>query len=193
MPVEEKDLATAIVQKSLVIPQQEKQEDTAQQINIIKGLSTENDLTRIELRLRGYTYSYFMRGWVKIRKQIMNDYGIGNFMASLQALGDLANFSNYDEKDIPKLTVLFFEDNYPTYVLYANEFELDPKDFNVVNSILKFYALSVLKNAKNAGHRNVVRGTLSENLLQRAFGAGEQTKKPGIIDRLFKRNRGVDK
>lgn len=190
MPTKD-ELATAIVQKSLVIPQTEHSEETAQQVTIIKGLSTDNDLTKIELRLRGWSYSFFNKVWIQTRKPIMNSYGIGNFMASLQALGDLANFSYYEKEDIPKLVVLFFEDNYPTFILYANEFELDPKDFNVINSILKFYALSVFNNAKNAGHRNVVRGTLSENLLQRAFGNGEQAKKPGLLDRLFRRNKGA--
>lgn len=192
MPSKE-EIATAIVQKSLVIPQSENSEETIQQVGIIKGLSTENDLVKIQLRLMGLSYDYFNRRWVQIRRPLMNYLGIGNFMASLQALGDLANFSYYETKDIPKLACLFFEDNYPTFILYSQEYELDPKDFNVVNSILKWYPLSVLNNAKNAGHRNVVRGTLSENLLQRAFGNGESQKKPSIIDRLFKRNKGENK
>jgi hypothetical protein len=192
MPSKE-EIATAIVQKSLVIPQTESSDETTQQVGIIKGLSTENDLVKIQLRLMGLSYDFFTRRWVQIRKPLMNYLGIGNFMASLQALGDLANFSYYETKDIPKLASLFFEDNYPTFIIYAQEFELDPKDFNVVNSVLKWYALSVLNNAKNAGHRNVVRGTLSENLLQRAFGNGEPQKKPSIIDRLFKRNKGESK
>lgn len=192
MPSKE-EIATAIVQKSLVIPQSENSEETIQQVGIIKGLSTENDLVKIQLRLMGLSYDHFNRRWVQIRRPLMNYLGIGNFMASLQALGDLANFSYYETKDIPKLACLFFEDNYPTFILYSQEYELDPKDFNVVNSILKWYPLSVLNNAKNAGHRNVVRGTLSENLLQRAFGNGESQKKPSIIDRLFKRNKGENK
>jgi hypothetical protein len=189
MAVETKELSSALAQKSLAMPTPESHEEKENQINIIKGLSTENDLVKIELRLRGYSYSYFRAKWVQVRKPIMNDFGIGNFMACLQALGDLANFSNYNEKDIPKFVILFFEDNYPTFIIYANEFELNEKDFNVVNSILKFYALSVLTNAKNAGHRNVVRGTLSENLLQRAFGSGESEKKQSFMDKIFRRNR----
>jgi hypothetical protein len=192
MPTKE-DIATAVVQKSLVIPQTESSEEMTQQVNIIKGLSTDNDLAKIELRLRGWSYSFFSKAWIQTRKPIMNNLGIGNFMASLQALGDLANFSYYEKNDIPKLAVLFFSDNYPTFILYSQEFELDPKDFNIINSILKFYALNVFNNAKNAGHRNVVRGTLSENLLQRAMGGGEQQKKPGLIDRLFRRNKGENK
>lgn len=188
--VDKGELANAVVQKSLVIPQPDNPDEKSNQISIIKGLSTENDLTRIELRLRGYTYSFFRNSWIQIRKPIMNDLGIGNYMAALQAFGDLAQFSNYEEKEIPKLVCLFFEDNYPTFILYADKFELNPQDFNVINTGLKFYALSVLKNAKNAGHRNVVRGTLSENVLQRALGQGEQPQKRSLMDRILKRNKG---
>ena len=193
MPVTTQQVSEAIAQKSLVFPASDTPDEKLNQISIIKGLSTEDSLENIELRLRGFSKSFWKREWVQIRKPIMNDDGIGNFMASLQGLGDLANFSNYDEKDIHKLAVLFFEDNYPTFILYADEFALDPKDFNVINSTLKFYALSVLKNAKNAGHRNVVRGTLSENLLQRAFGNGESEKKNGGLFGLFKRKEVQNK
>jgi hypothetical protein len=191
MPTKEQ-LGNAIVDRTLVIPSSNDNQNELNNINIIKGLSTENDLTKIELRLKGFTYCFTSKNWIRIRKPIMNDYGIGNFMASLQALGDLANFSNYKETDIPKLVVLFFGDNYPTYILYATEFDLDPKDFNVINSILKFYSLSVLRNALNAGHRNVVRGTLSESVLQKAFGNNEeQPKKGGFWSGVFRKKGGT--
>jgi len=119
--VDKSELANAVVQRGLVTPQADSSDEKNNQIGIIKGLSTENDLIKIELRLRGYTYNYFQSKWTALRKPIMNNYGIGNFMASLQALGDLANFSNYSEEMIPKLVVLFFEDNYPTYILYAED------------------------------------------------------------------------
>lgn len=186
----EESINQQLLNKSLASPQTESNEEREQQVSIIKGLSTENDLMKIELRLRGYRYDFFKRQLIQSRQPIMNDYGIGNFMASMQALGDLANFSNYDEKEIPKLVVLFFEDNYPDFVVYADEFELNQKDMNVIKSILKFYALSVLKNAKNAGHRNVVRGTLSESVLNKALGRDDQQqKKKGGLFSFLRRNK----
>ena len=186
MAVDNKDLSNALVSKSLVTPA-ESNDEKAQQITIIKGLSTDNDQMRIELALRGYTFNQFKKEWIRIRKPVMNDYGIGNFMGVLSGMGDLTNFSHYKESDINKLVCLFFEDNYPTFTIYSQDFELDPKDFNVIKTILRFYPLSVLNNAKNAGHRNVVRGTLSEALLQRAFGTGEPGKKGGGFFGLFKK------
>lgn len=171
------------VTNQLSLPQ-DTIDERQQQIGIIKGLSTINELQRIQMRLNGYIFDEFINQWVQVRRPIMNKLGIGNLLSSLQSMGDVVNFSNYDDKEIPKLALLFFEDNYPTYVIYAEEFGLSPKDFNVISSILKFYPLSVLKNAKNAGHRNVVRGTLSENLLQRAFGANQEKEKGGFFSFL---------
>jgi len=187
---EEGNLAKRLVERNLVVPTQDSQEEYFNQVSIIRGLSTENDLTKIELRLRGFTYSYFKKSWIKSRKPLMNDIGIGNFMASLQGIGDIVNFSYYESKDIPKLALMYFSDNYPNFLIYSKDFELSPKDFNVIKTILQFWSLSVLNNAKNAGHRNVVRGTLSEGILARALGTSEEkSKKKGLFS-FLRRDKG---
>lgn len=185
-------IAQKVVERNLVMPVQDSQEEIYNQVSIIRGLSTENELIKIELRLRGYTFNFFKKSWVLSRKPLMNDYGIGNFMACLQAFGDVVNFSYYNEKDIPKLAFLFFSENYPYYVIYSTEFDLNPMDFNVIRSILQFWALSVLNNAKNAGHRNVVRGTLSEGILAKAFGNKDQDNNKKGIFSFLKRDRSVN-
>ena len=190
--VNENNLAQKVVERNLVVPTQDTEQETFNQVSIIRGLSVENDLIKVELRLRGYNYNIFKKAWVKNRKPIMNDYGVGNFMAVLQGIGDIVNFSHYTEKDIPKLAVLFFENNYPSILIYAEEFELNPKDYNVIKTILQFWCLSVLNNAKNAGHRNVVRGTLSEGILARALApqGGEEKKKGGFWSFLSRKKEG---
>lgn len=189
---EETPIAKKVIERNLATPTQETQEEYYNQVSIIKGLSAENDLLKIELRFRGYTYSFFKKQWVKVRKPVMNDYGLGNFMSCLQAVGDLTNFSNYNEKDIPKLVMLFVSTNYPTFRIYADEFELDPKDFNIVFTTLYSYSLSVYRNAKGAGHRNTVRGVLSEDVLNKALGnsEGDGKKKKGLFS-FLRRNKGV--
>jgi hypothetical protein len=186
--IKQDSLAKKVVERSLIVPTQDTQEEYYNQVSIIRGLSTENDLIKIELRLRGYTYNFFRKAWVKSRKPLMNDYGIGNYMAVLQGIGDIVNFSYYESKDIPKLALLFFSDNYPTFLVYSKEFELNPQDFNVIKTILQFWCLSVLNNAKNAGHRNVVRGTLSEGILARALGNEPEKKKKGFFS-FLRRNK----
>lgn len=193
MVEQQKDsLAKKVVERSLIVPSNDTQEDIYNQVSIIKGLSTDNELTKIHLRLRGYTLDYSKRAWVKTRKPVMNEYGIGNFMATLQGVADMVNFSYYEAKDIHKLALLFFADNYPVYLVYSKDFELDPKDFNIIKTILQFWALSVLNNAKNAGHRNVVRGTLSEGILARALGNPEGEKKKKGLFSFLRGNKSLN-
>lgn len=187
--VEQESIAKKVVERNLVIPTQDSEQEIHNQVSIIKGLSVENDLLKVELRLRGYTYNIFKREWVQQRKAIMNDLGIGNFMATLQGIGDVVNFSHYLEKDVPKLSYLFFSENYPQFIIYSKEFELDPRDFNIIKTILQFWCLSVLNNAKGAGHRNVVRGTLSEDILARALGSPTEEKKKGGIFSFLRRKK----
>jgi hypothetical protein len=182
-------IAQRVVERNLVTPQQDTEQEVFNGVSIIRGLSTENDLIKIELRLRGYTYNVFKKVWVRNRRPIMNELGVGNFIATLQGIGDVVNFSHYLERDVPKLALMFFEDNFPQFLVYAEDFELSPKDFNVIKTILKFWTLSVLNNAKGAGHRNVVRGTLSEGILAKALAPAQEENKKGGFFSFLKRTK----
>jgi hypothetical protein len=174
--------ATASTQiiKNAVSPRSDSgQADTAE-IGIIKGLSPERLITKIELRLRGYIYNSLNRTWEKSREGIMNEVGIGNFLACLQVIEDNVAFSFYHEKDIPRYVYYAFAQNYPTFITYANEFDLDYKDYNIIETVLFHYILSVYMAARHGGHRNAVRGTLSENVMAKLFEGGQSTKKGGI-------------
>jgi hypothetical protein len=188
--VEEKsNLAHGFVERTLAVPSNDTPQETFNQVSIIKGLSTTNSTMRIELMLRGYRFDPFKGVWVQSRKPVMNDIGIGNFMTALEGVGDNVNFSFTNEKDIPKLAYAFFADNFPHFLVYNNTFDLKPEDFNIIKTVLKFWALSVLSNSKNAGHRNVVRGTLSEGILARALGNAPEEKKKGGLFSFLKRGK----
>lgn len=163
-------------------------------IAVIKGLSAERQLQLIEYRLLGYRYDFIAGKWVKYRKEVMNEIGIGNMMASLQGIADDIYFSNFDEKEIPRLAYHLYKTNLPHILIYCKDFSLDEKDFNVIDTILFGFIISAFKNAKNAGHRNVVRGTLSEQVFLRSLegGANADKTKSGILAKLrspFRRNK----
>lgn len=163
--------------------------DPTKDVAVVKALSAERYLQMVELRLKGLRFDYDKRVWVRFRDPIMNETGIGNFLATLQAIADDVYFSNFDEKEISRLAYYYFQENWPDIKIYAKDFGLEPRDFNVIKSILFFFPLSALKNAKNAGHRNVVRGTLSEQVYMKAFDQQQQQlqqKKSGSGFALFR-------
>lgn len=174
-------LAQTTIRNSIVQPRQEQiQGPQSSEIGIIEGLSPEKILVKINFLLLGFKYNYITNKWEQYRKPIMNEEGIGNILACMQSLTDNVAFSFYAEKDIPRLVYHFFATNYPVYICYAADFELDYKDYNVVESILFHFALSVYQSGRHGGHRNTVRGTLSENVMAKLFEGKGSEKKKGI-------------
>jgi hypothetical protein len=96
------------------------------------------------------------------------------------------DFSNIDEKDIFKLTMLFFRTNFPQFIVYNNEFGLSGVNNNVISTAcwLPFYISA--RNAKGAGHRNTIKNTLNEQFLSKV---AEPAKKEGLFSKIFKRKQ----
>lgn len=170
--------ATQAIKNTVVTSRGENyQSQDNTEIGIIKGLSPERLSAKIELRLKGYIFDNLLKRWILFRKPIMNDLGVGNFMTCLQSIDENVAFSYYNEKDIPRLVYHAFSQNYPTYIIYAKDFDLDPKDFNIIETVLFHYILSVYMAARHGGHRNAVRGTLSENVMAKLFEGGKEKPK----------------
>lgn len=95
----------------------------------------------------------------------MNQRGIGNFISDISSISQTIEFSSFKENEIPKLVSHLFKTNYPFYTIYYEDYELDRKDFNLIATILFTFILSSFKKAQGSGHRNVIRGTYSEDLM----------------------------
>lgn len=158
-----------------------KNEDNSGQseIAIIEGLSSDKYLKQVHYSLLGYTYNYITEKWEKIREPVMNEDGIGNFMAVCIGLKKV-DFSYYDADEIPSRVYHFFDINYTHFIINEEKFELKKEDRNIISSILFFYADAILKGAKGAGNRNVIRATLSEGVVSKLFEGGNNSEKKGL-------------
>lgn len=184
-------VAQRVALGNVITPPSDSAEEHYNQASIIKGLSTHNILERIELRAHGYKYSPLKKEWIKVTEPLMNELGINKLLMFLEALGDLAIFSNYDKKQIPKIADFYFTNAYTEFVVYAHEFGLkEYRKKEVLNILFSFY-LSALNSAKNAGHRNTIRGVLSENVMARALASsGDMPKKrKGFFGSIFGGNK----
>ena len=93
---------------------------------------------------------------------------------------------NYDKKQIPRIVDFYFTNAYTELVVYAEKFGLEEhRKKEVLNILFSFY-LSALNSAKNAGHRNTIRGVLSENVMARALAGGDGEKKKKGIHQYYK-------
>lgn len=137
----------------------------AEGINIINALKSDPILQSVALQLRGYFINPITKKPEAYRKAVMNDLGIGSFLADIEAISKTIEFSSFKEKEIPAIVNHLFRQNYPFYTIYWDVYDLDRKDFNLIATILFTCIISSFKKAQGAGHRNVVRGTYSEDLM----------------------------
>jgi hypothetical protein len=179
MRSEEMPVAQKVAIGKVISPPVDSQEEYYNQATIIKGLSSDTIFKKLELRLYGYRFSEVGNKWVQVSKPIMNDIGINKLLLALEGVGDLASFSNYDQKQVNRLADHYFSRVYPEFILYAVKFDLENYRYGDLAIILLSSILSLLSNAKGAGHRNTIRGVMSESVLAKALegGKGEQEKK----------------
>lgn len=166
-----------------VTPRQDSNNSEPSEGIVIKGLGSDDYIKESYLLMLGWVENPLTRQWEKVRDPVMNAKGIGNFIKCLHTLKRI-DFSNFDEKQVANFTFKFFKDNLSQFLVYAREFELKQEDYNVVKTELFFMPLAAFSNAKGAGHRNVVRGTLSENVFMKALsgqGGDDGKGKKGIL------------
>lgn len=177
--IAKEEIAVGNVIKSLKL--NKNSENDGSEIAIIKGLGAEDHLRNIWLRCRGYDYDYLTKKWVQKSGDIMTEEGIRNLMLILE-IALRMDFSNMDEKEIPKIILDFYKNNFSQFAVYHEDFKLNLKNINVIHTACFTAPYIAARNAKNAGHRNVVRGTLSENVFLKSMASEQQ--KSGFLDRL---------
>ena len=194
-PVDLLDKGAAIAglkQMQGVSPRSESSSEQSEGI-VIKGLGQDKYIEETFLIINGYLFDPLTRTWTQYRGPVLNKKGIGNFMKCLHTLKRI-DFSNFDPKDIPLLVYKFYKTNYIQFMCYHEEFGLAEEDYNIIKTELMFNALGSFNNAKNAGHRNVVRGTMSENVFMKALGlsnhseGGNNNKLFGLIPKFWKKD-----
>lgn len=155
---------------------QTRAEEPNQAIAIVEALKVDKLIMKLQIELQGKMYDHLQKKWINYRTPIMNSLGIGNLIMTVQSIAETIEFAYFDKDDIPKYAKFLFRMNYPYFTVYHLEYDLDRKDFNLIGSILFSYIISALMKSKGAGHRNVVRGTYSEDLLGRLTKNNQQEK-----------------
>lgn len=162
-----------------ITPRTDNSSDQAEGV-VIKGLSQEAYLNEAFLMVSGYVYNPIIEKWEEFREPIMNRKGIGNFMKCLHTLKRI-DFSNFDNKQIAQYVFKYYKNNFIQFIAYAEEFGLAEEDYNIIKTELMYNCLASFNNAKGAGHRNVIRGTMSESVFLKALGQQGADEKKGKL------------
>lgn len=153
--------------------------DPAMSIQIVKALESDPVLQDRVADLLGFMYVPLddVESAVQFRPPVMNKLGIGNFINVCKSISKDYEFSNIHEDEIPKRILHLFSKNIPYFFVYYKEFGLARSDFNIIETSLFSIIDSILHKAKGGGHRNVIRGTYSEDTLGKILKGSEQQAK----------------
>jgi len=191
-PIDEPEQEEEPAQK-VVYPQQEKEKESAE-IGIIKELSPKKVLEQLRMNLKGFFYDYEKKAYVKIQgfEPLLNDTGIAKYLSIMASIiTDLVTFSNYKDDEINSLTLYVCDKALPTIHINYKEYGIQNKsDLQIIDIQIFNLTLAAFKKAVGAGDRNVVRGTISENIASR-MGYGQMpVQKQSFLSKINPFGRG---
>lgn len=158
-------------------------------VTIVNALKGEQHIIKSIMQLKGYMLNPLNGNWEVYRNPVMNELGIGNFIAVTSNIAETIEYSSIHEDDIPKFVIHFFKINYPYFTIYYEEYGLSKSDFNLVSSVLFAFILSAFSKAKGGKFVNVVGRTFSEDVLGKLVSNQNNEKKPsGFMSVLAKLN-----
>lgn len=147
-----------------------KEPDPAE-IGIIRELNPKKILDDIKMEMSGYAWDPQLKKYVKVdgMKPLMNEIGIAKFLNILSSfVSQLVTFSNFTQERVDRLVNLIVEETYFNVGINWREFGIPSKsDIATVQLKILMTAIASLSRAVGAGDRNVVRGAVTESIMNR--------------------------
>jgi len=173
-------------QSSYVAPPSMEKEESAE-IGIIRELSPRKVLEQLRMNLKGYFWDYAEKKYISVDgfEPLLNDKGIAKYLSIMSSvITDLVTFSNYKDEEINGLTLFVCDKIIPTIHVNWEEYGIPEKsDLQIIDVQIFNLTLAAFKKAVGAGDRNVVRGTISESIMQRqGYGGGQE--KRGFLSKI---------
>jgi hypothetical protein len=177
-----------------VMPPRFNDREESPEIGVIRELSPKKVKEQIRMELKGYSYDYEEKKYIKIEGEVpmMNELGIQKYISCLSAVTDTVTFSNYTLEDAKAHTLFVMESVIPTLYINYKDYGITSKcDLPVLTSKLFNLTYAAFMKAVGAGDRGVIGRTIQESIMTRA---GQQQfqqpqQKGGIFNNInpFKR------
>jgi len=160
-----------------------RQDDRANDIQIIQALQSKPRIAEIILQVRGQMMGANGK-LIQLRSPIMNDEGAAKLMFVLLNISSETEYATYGEEEIPPRIILYIEQIFPRFTFWHKDYDLDPKNFDYIYTTLLSFIDSCFHKSKNGYFGRILTKTYSEDLLGRAIKDDEQKKKQTILQRL---------
>lgn len=158
----------------MVMPTGKLEKEDPAEIGIIRELSPKKVLEQLRMNLKGFFWDYEEKEYVRVPgfKPLMNDLGISKYLSIMSSVvTDLVTFSNYQADEINQLCLYVCDKAIPTIHINYKEYGIKEKsDLQIIDLQIFNLTLAAFKKAVGAGDRNVVRGTVSEAMINKQMG-----------------------
>lgn len=157
---------------------------TPSEIGIIKELSPRKVLEQLRMNLKGMFYDHDKGEFIKVEgmEPLMNDKGISKYLSIMSGVvTDLVTFSHYEKDEVPGLVQYVCDKAIPTIHINYKDYGIkDKSDLQILDIQIFNLTLAAFKKAVGAGDRNVVRGTVQEQV-RASYNAGQLPQRRGFF------------
>jgi hypothetical protein len=168
---------------------QQRRENNAMEIGLLRELNPKKIMDDIEHYLLGEVYDFESYKYVKKFRQIMNKNGINTFLfIAGGVINQVVTLSNFDKEQISKMALFIMEKAIPVIDINWKEYGICDKSLlPTIHGMLFTLVYSSLQKALNEGERRMVGRTISENInvsrpIQGMY--GDEQKKQGFLARF---------
>ena len=159
-------------------PPQKQDEDSSRDIQLVKALSVTPRIAEKFLEIRGLEYDPKQKIFIQVTEPIMNILGAYRFCKVLKNIAQEVEWASYSEEEINSRIIHFYEENIPYFTFWAEEYDLNPRDFNYIITTLQTFIDASFHKAKSGKYINTLGRTYGEDILKRALDTDtKQTKK----------------
>lgn len=159
-----------------IIPGNQQTDDPNRDIALVRVLSVSERIKEKYLEIRGIELDKQTKQFIQITQPIMNILGAYRFCKVLKQAEEI-EWASYSEEEINSRIIHFFEENIPYFLFYAEDYELNPKDFNYVITTLQVFIDTSFHKSKSGKYINTLGRTYDEGIMRRALDTEHMTKK----------------
>lgn len=160
-----------------------KFDDRSSDIMIIQALQSKPRILEIILQVKGQIVNSSGKP-IQIRTPIMNDEGAAKLMFILLNISSETEYATYGEEEIGPRIITYIEQIYPRFTFWADDYDLNPKDFDYIYTTLLSFIDSCFHKAKNGHYARILTKTYSEDLLGKAIKDKDEKNRQTFLQRL---------
>jgi len=152
-------------------PMENREDDSSREIALVNVLSVSRRVKEKFLEIRGLEYDPMEKKLIQVTEPIMNLLGAYRYCKLLQMAEEI-EWASYAEEEINKRIVHFYEENIPYFLFWADEYELEEKDFYYVINTLQTFIDTSFHKSKSGKFINTLGRTYGEDVLKKALDTG---------------------